>query len=105
MKIAPLSPASRPRSSQPVQERPQPHSQAVQALDAIEDIDPDRRRSLQEEISLVEPNVLGPFHGEAKVLEAAREVASELLSHATHSTDLIKPAFRFDLNDHIDDKA
>ena len=105
MKIAPLSPVSRPRSTTPAHERQEAHALAVQALDAIDDIDPDRRRSLQEEISLVEPNVLGPFHGEGKVLEAAREVASELLNAATHSAHLIKPAFHFNLNDHIDDKA
>ena len=53
-------------------------SDDVRRVEAMEGVDSDRQRSLQQEIAEVDPRALGAFCGSAHVLQDAREVAAQL---------------------------
>ena len=53
-------------------------SDDVRRVEAMEGVDSDRQRSLQQELAEVDPRALGPFCGSAHVLQDAREVAAQL---------------------------
>jgi len=75
----------------------------VRRVEFMEGVEGDRQRSLQQEIAEIEPDAVGAFHGQAQVLQGAREVAAKLLEMETGTESLIKPGVRLDRLMGIDD--
>ena len=79
--------------------------ESVRRVEALEGIEGDRQRSLQQEIAEFDPRAIGPFQGSEHMLEDARQVAAELTLLGPNRSGLVKlqglslPCSR------IDDKA
>ena len=79
--------------------------EAILRVNAIEHLEGDRQRSLQQEINEIEPNAIGAFHGSEHILEDVRQLAAELTALGKEVDHLMKPAtpsLRFHA---IDDEA
>ena len=72
-----------------VRQRPDEQIRRVEALEGVEG---DRQRSLQQEIAEIEPGAIGPFNGGEQVMQGAREVAAQLAELGSAVDALIKPA-------------
>lgn len=85
--------------------QPTAHAAAGQVapVDASSGVDPDRERSLRQELDSVEAMAVGDFHGEARILADAHSLAMQLA--ASHGEHLIRPAFAAHLMPHVDDNA
>jgi len=79
------SPESTERKARAVSERISP----VEALDGVES---DRGRSLQQELAEIDPAAIGAFHGADQVKLGARKVAEQLAAMGTAVDSLIKPS-------------
>ena len=62
----------------------------IRRVEAMEGVEADRQRSLQQEIDTFDPRVIAPFGGRAQVLEDARRVAAQLSLHGSNLDGLVK---------------
>jgi len=77
----------------------------VRRVEALEGIEGDRQRSLQQEMAEIEAGAIGDFAGGRRVLQDAREVAAELAALGTAADELIKSDVPGAAACHIDDQA
>lgn len=77
----------------------------VTRVEAMEGVEGDRQRSLQQEIAEVDPRACGPFQGEAHHLADARQVAAQLALLGSSATGLIRLRNLSQALPRIDDKA
>lgn len=63
----------------------------VRRVEALEGVEGDRQRSLQQEIVEIEPGAIGAFNGGEQVLQGARDVAAQLAVLGSAVDALIKP--------------
>ena len=70
-----------------------PHEdEAILRVNAMEGIEGDRQRSLQQEINEIDPNAIGAFHGGEHILEDVRQLAAELTALGNQVDHLMKPS-------------
>lgn len=60
-------------------------------VEAAEGTEADRRRSLRQELDEVEAKAVGPFEGQAQVLQSARAVAERLTQLGPEAGTLVHP--------------
>jgi len=105
MKLNRLESTTQKPSSQPV-ERPRPVAgEPARRVEALEGVEADRQRSLQQELAEFDPRAVGPFDGGERIMQDAREVAAQLVSLGEAVDTMIKvgPAARSICG--VDDKA
>ena len=61
----------------------------VRRVEALEGVEADRQRSLQQELAAADPRAAAPFSGQEQVLAAAREVARTITSLGNQRSALI----------------
>lgn len=79
--------------------------QSVRRVEALEGIEGDRQRSLQQEIAEFDAKAIGPFAGDERMLQGARQVAAELTLLGTNRNGLLKLQALSHACVRIDDKA
>ena len=79
-----LSPESSERARQVAGER----IRRVAAMDAAEG---DRKRSLQQEMAVIEPGAIDDFNHSAHVLQEARDLAAQVTALGAAADNLLKP--------------
>jgi len=62
----------------------------VRRVEAQEGVEGDRERSLQQELAEIEAGAIGAFHGGERVLQGARDVATQLAAMGASVDSLIK---------------
>ncbi len=77
----------------------------VPRVESLDIVSQDRKRSLQDEMAEIEPNAIGQFHGEEKVLQSARELAAKLSASSGHISSLVKLDSQPAQIHHIDDEV
>jgi hypothetical protein len=65
-------------------------AQAVRRVEALEGLEGDRQRSLQQELAEFDGRAIGAFEGEAQVLQGARQIAAQLILRGGKLTGLIR---------------
>ena len=78
-----LSPESRERARHVVDE-------TVLRVGAMEGVEGDRQRSLQQELSGFDPNAVGAFNGGELIMATAHEVATQLSALGNAANSLVK---------------
>lgn len=63
----------------------------VRRVEAPEGVEGDRQRSLQQELAEFDPRAIGPFEGNAHILQDAHDLAQQLSSLGPALDALIKP--------------
>ena len=63
----------------------------VRRVEALEGVEADRQRSLQQELDEVQAKATGPFEGEEQILQNARDVAEKLTQLGPEAADLVRP--------------
>lgn len=80
-------------------------AEGVAQVVAIEGIEGDRQRSLQQEVAEFDQRVLDPFAGAGQVLAAAHEIAVQLVSRSSDVHSLVKTVSPDPLHQSVDAKA
>ena len=93
-----LSPESSERARHVAAER-------IRRVDALEGVEGDRQRSLQQEISEIEPGAIGTFNGGGHILQDARDLAAQVAALGAAADHLIKPGSLPLAVEGIDDSA
>lgn len=105
MKLNRLESTTQSHSPEAVERGRRPVAERIRRVEAMEGIEGDRRRSLQQEIAEVDPRADGPFEGAAQILQDAREVAAELTLLGASANGLLKLRALSIPVERIDDKA
>jgi hypothetical protein len=93
-----LSPESRERARHVADE-------SILRVGAMEGVEGDRQRSLQQELAEFDPNAVGPFDGGELIMAAAHEVATQLSTLGNAANFLVKtPVMRL-IHASVDAKA
>lgn len=79
--------------------------QSVRQVNALEGVEGDRQRSLQQELAEFDPRGIAPFEGGEHVLEDARRMAAQLTLLGTDLGGLVKLQALSQLCARIDDTA
>ena len=87
-RLAGMTPRPSPESMEPARHG-DPRIRRVEALQGVEG---DRQRSLQQEMAEIEAAAIGEFNGSEQALQGARDVAAQLAALGAALDDLIKPA-------------
>lgn len=77
----------------------------IRRVDALEGVEGDRQRSLQQEISEIEPGAIAAFNGSEHVLQDAHELAVQVAALGAGADLLIKPGSLPPAGKGIDDSA
>jgi hypothetical protein len=67
-------------------------SERIRPVDALEGVNGDRQRSLQQDLGEIAPGAIGDFHGAEQVMQGARNVATQLVAMGKAADGLIKPS-------------
>lgn len=78
MKLERLDSTTQRHSRDAVERVRHADDETIRRVDALEGIESDRRRSLQQEINEYDARLIAPFEGREMVLEDARRVAAQL---------------------------
>lgn len=78
MKLSRLESTTQSHSRDSVERAEQAGAQQIRRVEALEGIEGDKERSLQQERAEVEALAIGDFSGGTRILEDARQVASEI---------------------------
>ncbi|WP_265945166.1 hypothetical protein [Dechloromonas sp. A34] len=105
MKLSRLESTTQNHSPEAVERGHRLAGERIRRVEAMEGIEGDRQRSLQQEIAEVDPKAIGPFAGAGHVLEDARAVAAELTLLGTSASGLLKLRALSIPVEWIDDKA
>jgi hypothetical protein len=105
MKLTRLGSTTQHLSAQTVERARHAAPDLVTRVEAMEGIEGDRQRSLQQEIAEVDPRASGPFEGEAHHLADARQVAAQLTLLGSSATGLLRLRQLSLAFPRIDDKA
>lgn len=101
MKLNELSSCSRTQSLHTSTEPALSVESKIHRIEAMENISPDRKRSLQDELAEIEQNAIGPFHGKERILEETKELAAELAGMSSQISTLVKPCGFHSIDDEV----
>ena len=62
---------------------------SIRRVEAQEGVEGDRERSLRQELAEIDPRAVGPFAGQAQILDEAHRLAQEL-AHLDNSSRLLR---------------
>lgn len=105
MKLNRLESTTQSHSRDAVERGSQIAGESVRRVEALEGVEGDRERSLQQEIAEVDPKALGPFEGGEQVMQDARKIAARLTLLGTNASGLLKLQTLSVARKRIDDKA
>lgn len=105
MKLSRLESTTQSHSPEVAERSRQSAAERVRRVEAMEGVEGDRQRSLQQEVAEVDPQAIGPFAGAEHVLEDARAVAAELTLLGTSASGLLKLRALSIPVERIDDKV
>lgn len=105
MKLAPLPSGARKQAYSSLASLSHMVENKVHRVEALDSSSPDRKRSLQDEMAEIEPNAIGLFHGNERILQNARELAAELSALSGHISTLVKPGNHLAQIHRIDDEV
>ncbi len=80
-------------------------AESIAQVGAIEGIEGDRQRSLQQEIAEFDQRALGPFAGAGQIQAAAHEIAVQLVTLSGNAHSLVKTVGVDPLRQSVDAKA
>lgn len=102
MKLSRLESSNPCRSSESGDHRHQLAGAQVRRVESPEAAEADRQRSLQQDLAEFDAKAVGPFAGGKRVLQAARELAAQLISLGEDGGSVIRAG---SAAGKIDDKA
>lgn len=105
MKLNRLASTTQPPSQDAIERARHRPDEQVRRVEALEGVEGDRQRSLQQEIAEIEPGAIGPFNGGEQVMQGARDVAAQLAVLGSAVDALIKSAPVATAIHVVDDKA
>lgn len=91
MKLDRLASTTQRLSQESIERARHVAGERIRRVDALEGVEGDRQRSLQQEIAEIEPDAIGGFHGSGHVLADARNVAAQVAALGAEADHLIKP--------------
>jgi hypothetical protein len=65
-------------------------AQTVRRVEALEGLEGDRQRSLQQELAEFDQRVIGPFAGDGQVFQEARQIAAQLILRCGNLNGLVR---------------
>jgi hypothetical protein len=77
----------------------------IRRVEAMEGIEGDRQRSLQQDMAEFDPKAIGPFEGSERALKDARQVAAQLTLLGNSANGLLKLRALSVARQRIDDEA
>lgn len=92
MKLDRLVSSTQRPARESIERLPHAADERIRRVDALEGVEPDRQRSLQQELSEVESGAIGAFKGGERVLEEVRSLASQVAALGQDAGRLIKAA-------------
>lgn len=105
MKLSRLASTTQSHSQDAIERARHVAGESVRRVEALEGVEGDRQRSLQQEIADFDPRAIGSFEGEERMLQDARQVAAELALLGGNASGLVKlPAFSLPCS-RIDDEV
>lgn len=105
MKLGRLESTTQHHSADAVERAHLAASEPVRRVEAMEGVEGDRQRSIQQEISEVDPRAIGDFEGAEQVMKGAREVAAKLTMLGSNASGLVKLQALSRRYSRIDDKV
>lgn len=105
MKLSHLESTTQHHSADAVERAHLASRENIRRVEAMEGVEGDRQRSLQQEIAEVDPVAIGDFEGAEQVLKGAREVAARLTLLGTNTSGLVKLQALSRRYSRIDDKV
>ena len=105
MKLNRLASTTQQHSPDAIERARHVAGQSVRRVEALEGVEGDRQRSLQQEIAEFDVRAIGPFAGDERMLQGARQVAAELTLLGTNRNGLLKLQALSHACVRIDDKA
>ena len=90
MKLARLESTTQRHSQEAVERVGHAEAQRVRRVEAMEGVEGDRERSLQQEIAEIEAKAIGSFDGAEQIVEDARRVAEQLASLGDNARGLLR---------------
>jgi len=92
MKVDRLASTTPRQPSESTERKAAVASERINPVAALDGVESDRGRSLQQELAEIDPGAIGDFHGAEQVMQGARDVASQLVAMGSAVDGLIKPA-------------
>jgi hypothetical protein len=105
MKLNRLASTTQQHSQDAIERARHVAGERVRRVDALEGVEGDRQRSLQQEIAEFDARAIGPFAGDEHMLQGARQVAAKLTLLGPNLKGLLKLQALSLLCVRIDDKA
>ncbi|MDP3538499.1 MAG: hypothetical protein Q8S26_07315 [Azonexus sp.] len=90
MKLNRLESTTQRHSQDAVERARQVTGESVRRVEALEGVEGDRQRSLQQELAEFDPRAIGPFEGGEHVMEDARQIAARITLLGTNASGLLK---------------
>ena len=90
MKLSRLESTTQRHSQDAIERARHVAGESVRRVEALEGAEGDRQRSLQQEIADFDPRAIGPFEGDERMLQDARQVAAELALLGPQRSGLVK---------------
>lgn len=91
MKLDRLASTTQRLSQESIERARHVAGEQIRRVDALEGVEGDRQRSLQQEVSEIEPGAIGAFHGGEHVLQDAHDLAEQVAALGAAADHLIKP--------------
>jgi hypothetical protein len=105
MKLDRLASTTQRPSQESIERARHVAGQRIRRVDALEGVEGDRQRSLQQEMAEIDPGAIGAFNGGEHVLQDARDVAAQVAALGAAADSLLKPASVPVASKGIDDSA
>ncbi len=90
MKLSRLESTTQRHSPDAIERARHVAGESVRRVEALEGVEGDRQRSLQQEIADFDPRVIASFEGGEHVLQDARQIAAELTLLGARRSGLVK---------------
>ena len=90
MKLNRLESTTRQHSPDAVKRARYLAGQSVRRVEALEGLEADRQRSLQQDLAEFDGRAIGPFEGEAQVFQGARQIAAQLILRGGNLNGLVR---------------
>jgi len=90
MKLSRLASTTQPHSPDAIERVRHVAGESVRRVEALEGVEGDRQRSLQQELADFDPRAVGSFEGGEQILQDARQLAAELTLLGNSRKGLLK---------------
>ena len=90
MKLSRLESTTQHHSQDAIERARHVAGESVRRVEALEGVEGDRQRSLQQELADFDPRAIGSFEGSEHMLQDARRVAAELTLLGSNRNGLLK---------------